>query len=99
MLTEVRTGGQKIEMKTFNYPKSHDSNNVFCGARTRKGGKCRQLAMPNGRCYFHGGKSRSGMDHGRYKEGNFTKEAIAERRKISELMRMSRELLKGISCK
>ncbi len=28
-----------------------------CGARTRAGGCCRQPAMGNGRCRFHGGKS------------------------------------------
>ncbi|HZF33285.1 MAG TPA: HGGxSTG domain-containing protein, partial [Candidatus Angelobacter sp.] len=28
-----------------------------CGARTRAGGPCRQPAMANGRCRFHGGKS------------------------------------------
>jgi len=28
-----------------------------CGARTRCGGSCRQPAMTNGRCRFHGGKS------------------------------------------
>jgi hypothetical protein len=29
-----------------------------CGARTRAGGACRQPAMANGRCRFHGGLSR-----------------------------------------
>jgi len=28
-----------------------------CGARTRSGASCRQPAVPNGRCRFHGGKS------------------------------------------
>jgi hypothetical protein len=28
-----------------------------CGARARSGGSCRQPAMKNGRCRFHGGKS------------------------------------------
>ena len=28
-----------------------------CGANTRAGTSCRQPAMPNGRCRFHGGKS------------------------------------------
>lgn len=28
-----------------------------CGAKTRASGRCRQPAMPNGRCHFHGGKS------------------------------------------
>ncbi len=28
-----------------------------CGARTRQGGICGQVAMANGRCRFHGGLS------------------------------------------
>ena len=28
-----------------------------CGAKTRSGGKCKNWAMPNGRCRMHGGKS------------------------------------------
>lgn len=28
-----------------------------CHAKTRSGGQCRRLAMGNGRCYMHGGKS------------------------------------------
>jgi len=45
--------------------------------------------MPNGRCRMHGGMSpgapkgnKNALKHGRY-----TNEAIAERRKISELMK------------
>lgn len=29
----------------------------LCGARTRGGGPCRSLALPNGRCKWHGGRS------------------------------------------
>jgi hypothetical protein len=29
----------------------------LCGAKTRANGKCAHLAMPNGRCRYHGGKS------------------------------------------
>lgn len=29
----------------------------LCGARTRQNGECRHVAMPNGRCRFHGGLS------------------------------------------
>lgn len=29
----------------------------LCGARTRKGKPCKALALPNGRCRFHGGMS------------------------------------------
>ena len=28
-----------------------------CGAKTRAGGRCQRNAMPNGRCYVHGGPS------------------------------------------
>ncbi|MDR3631390.1 MAG: HGGxSTG domain-containing protein [Desulfocapsaceae bacterium] len=80
-------------------PSIYPMQSVYCGAKTRNGGKCRNHSMMNGRCRMHGGKAKSGMDHGRYTEGNFTKEAIASRRKFSELMRMSRELLKGINSK
>ena len=30
---------------------------THCGAKTRAGGRCRRHAMPNGRCYVHGGPS------------------------------------------
>ena len=30
---------------------------AYCGAKTRAGGRCRRLAMRNGRCDMHGGKS------------------------------------------
>lgn len=29
----------------------------LCGAKTRKGTPCKALALPNGRCRFHGGCS------------------------------------------
>jgi hypothetical protein len=29
----------------------------LCGAKTRKGTPCKVLALPNGRCKFHGGLS------------------------------------------
>ena len=81
-------------------PSTYPMQSVYCGAKTRNGGKCRNHPVDGAkRCRMHGGKSKSGVDHGRYTEGFYTREAIAERRKISELMRMSRELLKGISCK
>lgn len=34
-----------------------DPRPACCGARTRQGGECGQLAMANGRCRFHGGLS------------------------------------------
>ena len=51
-----------------------------CGARTRVGGRSRASAMRNGRCRMHGGRSRSGTAHVRYRHGQATREALAMRR-------------------
>jgi uncharacterized protein YjcR len=44
-----------------------------CNARNRQGGPCAQRAMPNGKCYYHGGAStgaprgnQNAMKHGIY---------------------------------
>ena len=66
----------------------------FCGAKTRAGGRCRQPAMKNGRCRLHGGKSLSGKQHGRYKHGRYTREAIEERRQLNSLLREVTALLR-----
>ena len=50
-------------------------------------------AMPNGRCRMHGGKSLSGRAHGRFKHGQFTKEAQEQRRRLRELLRMAKQFL------
>lgn len=61
-----------------------------CGAKTRAGGRCRQLPMPNGRCRMHGGKSTGPRDnrgnqnarkHGIY-SNHLTEE---ERRQFNEI--------------
>lgn len=67
-----------------------------CGAKTRKGGSCRQPAMKNGRCRLHGGKSLSGKDHGRYCHGMRTKESMELRQELAELMRETRELMREV---
>ena len=69
---------------------------VFCGAKTRAGGRCRQPAMKNGRCRLHGGKSLSGIQHGRYKHGRNTRAAIEERRQLNRLLREVTALLRQI---
>lgn len=76
-------------IKSDHYPMPQ----VFCGAKTRCGGTCRQPAMKNGRCRLHGGKSKSGKDHGRYRHGNRTKEAIEARRQAAALLKESKRLL------
>jgi hypothetical protein len=57
-----------------------------CLARTRRGTPCQAPAMPNGRCRMHGGKSRRGAQHGRYRHGRWTQQAQAERRLIRTLL-------------
>ncbi len=75
---------------------NHPTERVVCGARTRTGGECGHAAMSNGRCRYHGGKSLSGAQHGRYKSGQFTREALEEKRQFSELLRASRDLIKKL---
>jgi hypothetical protein len=58
----------------------------YCGAKTRAGGTCKQLAMTNGRCRYHGGlstgpkdttnSSRNALKHGIYAT-RFTDEELA----------------------
>jgi len=79
-----------VVQKMADYPMSR----VDCGARTRQGGACRQPAMRNGRCRLHGGKSKSGKEHGRYKHGYFTREAMTDRRECAALLRKVRTFLK-----
>ena len=69
---------------------------VFCGAKTRTGGRCKQPAMANGRCRLHGGKSLSGKQHGRYKHGRYTRAAIEEQRQLNRLLREVTALLRQI---
>jgi hypothetical protein len=91
MLSKQPAGGRG-NMEGSHYPIPR----AFCGAKTRTGGSCRQPAMKNGRCRMHGGKSLSGKEHGRYKHGQFTKEALEARRQFSELLRLSQKLLRQL---
>lgn len=44
-----------------------------CGAKTRQGGVCKQPALPNGRCHYHGGKSLAGLASPTYQTGRYSK--------------------------
>lgn len=79
-----------MEKDTYPMPRA------YCCAKTRAGGFCKQPAMKNGRCRLHGGKSLSGIAHGRYKDGRFTTTAKEERRQLAALLKQSRDLLKQI---
>jgi hypothetical protein len=47
-----------------------------CGAKTRSGEPCRNVAMRNGsgKCRMHGGKSKRGPKHPNYKKGTCSKQ-------------------------
>jgi hypothetical protein len=45
---------------------------------------------------MHGGRSRSGAAHGRYRYGQWTRHAIAARRQLAALVREARQLLQEI---
>jgi len=66
-----------------------------CGAKTRKGTPCQAPAMQNGRCRMHGGTSKGAPAGNKYalKHGLRTRQAIAERRMIRQLIKESYELI------
>jgi hypothetical protein len=73
-----------------------------CGAKTRKGEKCRAPAMRNGRCRMHGGTSTgprtlTGMSRSRrarWKHGLYSAAAKAEQRFIRQIFQDARSLLR-----
>ena len=71
-----------------------------CGARTRSGKACRSPAVQgNRRCRMHGGAHGSGAPAGNQnalKHGRFTREAIAERKAVRELIRKATETLAAL---
>lgn len=71
-----------------------------CGARTRRGSPCRApIVAGKTRCRMHGGAEGSGAPAGNQnalKHGRFTREAMAERRALRELLREVGETLARI---
>ncbi len=76
-----------------------------CGATSKRSGlPCSQPAMKNGRCRFHGGKStgaktsqgKQAQRQANLKAGLYTKEAIAERQEVRELLNQCKALLDEI---
>ena len=69
-----------------------------CGARTRRGTACQsKAAHGKGRCRLHGGALGSGAPmgqrNGSYRNGQFTKAAIAERQFLRALLKHSRDMI------
>lgn len=59
-----------------------------CGAKNRAGNPCQCIAMANGRCRLHGGKSKGpkdpakGQDHPAYSHGIYSKFFTAEEKQL-----------------
>ena len=74
-----------------------------CSATSKRTGKpCQAPAVRDWTvCRFHGagGGPPKGARNGSYKSGLYTKEAVEERRRLSELLRQSRRALAALSCK
>jgi hypothetical protein len=71
-----------------------------CGAKTRASGACRSPTVHGRkRCRMHGGAQGSGApraNQNAQKHGMFTRDAIAERRRIQALLDEARKLLEEI---
>lgn len=68
-----------------------------CGARTRKGTPCQAPAVSGkARCRMHGGARGSGAPVGNQnalKHGNYTRETLAFRKHVSELLKDGKDLV------
>ena len=68
-----------------------------CGAKTRRGASCRAPAVAGKkRCRMHGGAEGTGAPVGNrnaLKHGRYTRDAIAERKALRELIREATETL------
>ena len=72
-----------------------------CLARTRAQRPCQAPAMTNGRCRMHGGKAPGaplGNSNAR-RHGQYSAEAIAQRRKLAELLRDIKGLVEQVEGK
>jgi hypothetical protein len=75
-----------------------------CEAKTRSDKPCQQIAMANGRCYLHGGKSTGPrtqegllrMKESKTKHGRYSKERIEEKRAFHMQLQQTKKQLEGI---
>ncbi|MCJ8344812.1 hypothetical protein MJH12_04675 [bacterium] len=71
-----------------------------CNAKNRSGDNCKQAAMKNGKCYFHGGRSTGPKtikgkvkpSQNALKHGAYSMEEKAEDKRINDLIKATREL-------
>jgi glucans biosynthesis protein len=74
-----------------------------CGARQRGGGTCARSPEPGKRrCRRHGGAPGNGAPAGNrnaLKDGLYTREAIADQREVTEIIREGRRLIRELEGK
>src|SRR5271155_3849181 len=95
-MREGREGvSEKVEINPVRLP-MHDAPR--CGAKTRRGSPCLSPAMPNGRCRMHGGLSPGAPRGNRnaLKHGQFTAEAIQERRSLRQWIKEARQFVRDL---
>lgn len=66
------------------------SSRPACGARTRKGGTCKNRVVRFGRCRMHGGASLSGHSHPRFKHGRYSECTLEGRLRRAEVEQRKR---------
>ena len=70
-----------------------------CNAKAKSTGvRCKQVAMKNGKCHWHGGKS-TGAPLGNmnsFKHGMYTKASLERQKNIRQLLKTCREALKNV---
>ena len=92
-----------MKKRVGNHPRNTSAmrSSQRCGAKTRSGGACQSPAVAGKRrCRMHGGAKGSGAPQGNQnalKHGVYTREALYERRQLTELMRDMKETLSEIS--
>jgi glucans biosynthesis protein len=86
----------ELEINPRMVHRSNQSTQPFgCGARTRLGMRCEQPTVPGRkRCRIHGGLSTGapkGEKNGNYRNGEWTAEAIRERKWLRAMMKVLTE--------
>lgn len=77
-----------------------------CGARVRSNNhaSCKRIAMTNGRCHFHGGKStgaktangKLNQKMASWKHGLYSKETIEEKKSFKKMLKEQKDFLRII---
>jgi glucans biosynthesis protein len=88
---------------TSNHPRNTGPmlSSPRCGAKTRSGKPCMSPAVSGRqRCRMHGGAFGSGAPRGNknaLKHGLYTQQALKERRRLRDLLRQSRQLIRSVN--